>query len=52
MRSEMAAKDERRAARLRQVARRLEYGPATVTRTTPVKRAAQVMRGRRGLGTT
>jgi hypothetical protein len=53
MRSEMAGKDERRAARLSHVARRLEYRSPTVTRMTPVKRAAQVMRQhRRHRGTT
>jgi hypothetical protein len=52
MRSARAAKDERRAARLRQVARHLEYGSSTVIRMTPVKRAAQVMRERHRLGTT
>lgn len=49
----MADRDNRRAAGLRHVAYRLRYGSSTVTRMTPVKRAAQVMRQhRRRPGTT
>jgi hypothetical protein len=37
-------KDDCRAEKLRQVARRIKHGPSMVGRMTPVKRAAHVKR--------
>jgi hypothetical protein len=41
------AKDERRAEKLRQVARRIKHGSSMARRMTPVKRAAHTERQRR-----
>jgi hypothetical protein len=50
MKSERRRQDERRAKKLRQVARRIKHGPSMVRRMTPVKRAVQIRRqhGRQG----
>jgi hypothetical protein len=47
MTTDRQRKDERRAAKLRQVARRIKHGPSMVRRMTPVKRAAHAERQRR-----
>jgi hypothetical protein len=44
MATDSRRKDERRAEKLRQVARRIKHGSSMVTRMTPVKRAAHVKR--------
>jgi hypothetical protein len=47
MTTDRQRKDERRAEKLGQVARRIKHGPSMVRRMTPVKRAAHVERQRR-----
>jgi hypothetical protein len=44
MKSERRRQDERRAKKLRQVARRIKHGPSMVRRMTPVKRAVHIRR--------
>ena len=50
MRTERGRKDERRAEKLRQVARRIKHGSSVARRMTPVKRAAPAQRQRRRRG--
>jgi hypothetical protein len=50
MRTERRRKDERRAEKLRQVARRIKHGSSMARRMTPVKRAAHAERQRRRRG--
>jgi hypothetical protein len=47
MKTDRQRKDAGRAAKLRQVRRRIENGASMVRRMTPVKRAAQAKRERR-----
>jgi hypothetical protein len=47
MKSERRREDERRAKKLRQVARRIKHGSSMARRMTPVKRAAHAERQRR-----